>query len=429
MNDVVEYCNKYYAEDFTLADFEDHFLTKFGVNVTQDSKNPELYLFKYDQLVAKWTFPLTFFCRGIILAHVDKKWKIVSWPFNKFFNIGEHNCALDLPYYSAHPGEFSLVGKEDGSCIQMYLYLGEWRVSTLGTITTMNFNGSQATFEDLWWQTVKQATGRTKDEFCRPLRSGHTHIFELCTPFNRIVSRYNTSTIFLLGLRDFVSTRLFTQGELDDFAIELGVKRPKTISCWDLSTVAELEAFAERDADVRLEGEPEYKEGFVLYDNSKPIAKIKNNKYRALHGLIGGQDPTFMTKNLVRCFFDGKIDDIYAALDDNLKTGIEALKVAVTKYAASVGSLQRELLTEFAKVVTDDPKEKQKQYALLVQKMVKTFSDAFEQNTCKSYLFTAREELLVGRTSEFTTFLSFNAEKHVDHWKKVVFAAAFPSAK
>lgn len=181
-----------YLNGLDLSDDElvSHFATEFGVKVKIEN---DLFLFKYDQLGAKWDKPLVRECRGVILRKMtDGSFKVVSRPFDKFFNLHEGHCSVndetDLTGYS-------LVQKADGTNIRWFWdeVRNEWRCSTLGTISAQACGDSSWTFEELFKRTITDF-----DLFVSELNKEYTHLFELCTVENRIVTKYPEDTIFYL---------------------------------------------------------------------------------------------------------------------------------------------------------------------------------------------------------------------------------------
>jgi len=62
--------------------------TKFSVATCRHKKHPHLVLFKYDQINSPFNSKVVKNCRGIILDESDD-WRIVSYPYDKFFNVGK----------------------------------------------------------------------------------------------------------------------------------------------------------------------------------------------------------------------------------------------------------------------------------------------------------------------------------------------------
>lgn len=129
-------------------------------------------------------------CRGLIF-YPDGR--IMSRPFDKWFNVGEREETL------AQNIEFNNVShilvKLDGSMLR-----------------PLDIHG------DIKWGTKMGVTDVAKpvDDFCQrnpqynefaswAMRNGLTPIFEWCSPNNRIVIKYDQESLTLLALRDNVT--------------------------------------------------------------------------------------------------------------------------------------------------------------------------------------------------------------------------------
>lgn len=307
---------KYLDENHKSPDkLNDDFQNKFGVNVKQEG---DLYLFKYGLITAKWD-EITKECRGAILKLTSNGWKFMSRPFDKFFNQHEGHCPIFNPkaFAEALPSA-ALVEKADGTCIQLWHDDERWRVSTLGTITTLNVFDNDITFEQLFLDTVFRV-------FWDELDKEFTYLFELCCDMNRIVTQYKTDHVVYLGAREKDSGWYLSDHELDyeinDGAFrEANIRRPQFVFPHELGvrSLDEVKAFIEEMSATEKYGK--YSEGFVVYDleNLHPIAKMKNAKYMSLHH-VGGGDIAHSKNQIIDAIFLGYIDDIYDALSDRLK--------------------------------------------------------------------------------------------------------------
>lgn len=428
-HDLLEYLEKYHTESSSEQIALD-FIDKFGVKLITHPNYPRLFQFKYNQLLAKWSFPLTYFCRGIVMERNEKKWKVAGFPFMKFFNLGEPKCTLYPEVYAAEPGRYARLSKEDGTCIHMYHNEGEWHVSTLGTVVTGNVNGADGSFETLWWGVVEKNYHKTPEQFKANLVPGYSYMFELCTPYNRIVSKYNTDKIFLLGVRVLKdSYHLLTQGEVDDIAMKLEVDRPTFTMCNDLLTTAALIEFAEAESLIARPGEPEYKEGFVIYDGSVPVAKIKNKKYLALFATIGGHNIFYVAKTLVELYFTGGIDDVYPALSDELKNGCEYLKSVVHKIVVTAEYSTVGIHSWHNTVRIQDKKEARKQYAMKTQEYADTLGEdapIFEKSLLRTFLLNNYEKIVAGEPTDIIEQIMLKLTVNNDYWKKLILSKLDP---
>jgi hypothetical protein len=209
---IAEYLNTYFANGSTCTlekpltesgeSLETHFAGKFGVDIKNEG---DLFLFKYNMISAKWSFPITHECRGVILRY-DGQWEYVCKPWNKFWNLGEINSPLSHePFFEKFVNEFQILSKEDGTACSCWFddVKNKWRISTLGTITPQVLDRyDNITFEDLFWKVFGEDA---KQKLYKYGNKDYTYLFELCCVENRIVTSYPDNRIYLIGIRHKIS--------------------------------------------------------------------------------------------------------------------------------------------------------------------------------------------------------------------------------
>jgi hypothetical protein len=351
-------------------DLRSHFLEKFGVNVKVEGR---FYLFKYDQLGAKWSEEITFECRGVILyRHEWSAWQVMSRPFDKFFNRHEGHCPLfkESDFNSACP-DLYMVEKADGTCIQVWYDSVEenrWRVSTLGTITTTNCGDSPWTFEELFWRTLENNYQESYNMIKNSQDTDWTLICELCTVENRILTRYPEDRVFYLGSRNVVS------GKVSCTNSEHGLHMPVRHSFQSLgiTSLEDAQVYVEKESkNTTLYGE--YPEGMVIYDNEGPVCKMKNELYIQLHHAAGAGDTRCTRNKVIEAFFAGNMDDLYPVLVPSMQEFADKLK---DWWNGKIGSLV-EAARSFDGMVFEDARA----YASHVHKNVpKDFTGYFFMN-------------------------------------------------
>jgi hypothetical protein len=330
----------------------------YGVRVVSEG---DLHLFKYADSGAKWTEPLVHECRGVILRQVGTKWFVVSRPWNKFFNLHEGHCRI-YGKVDEHLPEMSFHEKADGTAIQLWYdehrYI--WRASTLGTITTKALHNRGETFESMFWGTSK----------LRPLldylRHDTTYLFELCTPENRIVTRYDRPHVVFLGARrhdgEYFDTHYHVLGSQMETATMGSIRRPHghLAKILGLRTSDDLLTWVQVQSEDPRYGQ--WPEGFVGYLGMEPVVKLKNQRYLQLHA-VGGGDIENARKRVQQALFTGTIDDVEQALVDDLVGHLEALRSAVR-------SMSAEALHVMSLVLAKGPFPDRKAFALAVQEHV-----------------------------------------------------------
>lgn len=226
-----------------------------------------LVLLKYKQIEVDWTKEENLECRGIILDTTNN-FEVVAFPYNKFFNLHEGYCAK-IDWDSA---EF--LEKKDGSLINLYFYKNEWHVQTTGTINADAYSyHATLTFKDLFWMSV-ESMYKTKDNFISLLNTDYNYMFELCTPWNIVVTQHTAFEIWLHGVRD-MNTYEFIH--LDKIEGLYKVKR------YAISNLDEM--YNEIKTMTWQE------EGFVIVDKYFNRAKCKNPVYVEMHHKCTGLSP------------------------------------------------------------------------------------------------------------------------------------------
>lgn len=227
-------------------------------------------LLKYNQLSSDFNEQIVRECRGIILREGD--YKVVCHPFDKFGNYGESYCP-DIDWKTA-----SVQEKVDGSLIKLwYDEIGEtWRISTNGTISAfkaeLENNISFRTFGELFVFAlpVKNCADNISF-FFDSLDKNMTYMFELVSPYNRVVIPYKVPEVYFLGARNNATQQEYMPEDTDLGRRNI-FKIPKR---YNLSSLKDVEAAA-RDL-------PWDKEGYVVCDANFNRVKIKSTKWIEAH--------------------------------------------------------------------------------------------------------------------------------------------------
>lgn len=232
---------------------------RFAIIAKRHGEFPNLVFLKYNQIESPMAEPVVQECRGLILDEADD-WRVVSFPFRKFFNYGEgHAAAIDWQTASVYE-------KLDGSLMTLYWYRGEWRVASNGLPDASgSVYGHDGTFADLFWETWNHMGLELPPAQCR----AECFMFELMTPHNRVVVPHTESKLVCIGGRN-----LATLAERN--AIYLGgVFDWPLVRSLPIRTVADCVAAAEAI-------NPMESEGFVVCDGNFNRVKVKSPQYVAL---------------------------------------------------------------------------------------------------------------------------------------------------
>lgn len=266
----------------------------FGVKAKRCVEHFNLVSLKYDQINSPMSSELVQQSRGIILDENDN-WKVVARPLDKFFNLGESNAAK-IDWASARVQE-----KLDGTCCILYHYNGKWNVATLGLPDAggeVSTGVSGWTYRELFWWVWNELgykiPGKEWNDW--------TFIFELCTPFNRVVVRHPSNRIVFISARRLDGTEELVGNE--EFPVHM--YGWESVKEYPLQTLKEVQATFEKLDPLDIEG-------YVVLDAHLNRIKVKHPGYVALHHLRGNGYGTRRILDVVR---KGEVAEILASFPE-----------------------------------------------------------------------------------------------------------------
>lgn len=292
---------------------------KYAIKSTRHSLFPNLVLFKYNQIESPFGEAIVRECRGIILDELNN-WEIVARPFDKFFNHGEGHAA-PIDWSTAKVQE-----KVDGSLVTLYHYNGQWNVATSGTPDAGgNVSDFGFTFAQLFWKTFFDNVPKIDLD---TLYQGACYMFELTSPYNKVVVRHDASSLTVLGGRDLTTQKEMTAEEAAAYFPTLKAVKGFPLTSFDeiISTFPSIN--------------PMSQEGYVVVDTNFNRVKVKSPAYVALHHLKDSLGSSI--RHLVQVVLNGEIDEVVAALPE-YKDELANIKVKLT-------SLISELETAYDKI-------------------------------------------------------------------------------
>ena len=241
-------------------------------------------------------------CRGIVF---DKHGKLISRPFQKFFNLGERPETqpnkIDLS--KSH----KILVKEDGSMIRPVMVNNE--------LVFMTRKGITDVAEQAWNE-------------CKPsklfqawmvdfLKRGFTPIFEYVSPNNKIVLDYEKPELILLGIRNNLTGQY-----LQDLNHSL-------ITSLNFNDPVQLHYHTKHQTGI---------EGYVVRFEDGHMIKIKCDDYVNLHRTI---DIFESEKNILKIILTGKSDDLYAALTEVKQKRLKEYENAVNHRVQATSEIVR----------------------------------------------------------------------------------------
>lgn len=292
---------------------------EFAIAVKPHSVYPELFLFKYNQIDSPMDNSIVQECRGIIL---NKNWDIVSFPYTKFFNAEEPKAAI-INWDSAKVYE-----KLDGSLVTLYFYDNKWQMSTSGTPDgsgeVQGFCTHYLNFADLFWQTWKELgyslPSLDHKDFC--------FMFELMTPFNRVVVQHQKPRIALHGVRNIKTLKEHNPSDFASYGWEIVKQYP-------LKTLNDV-------FETCKTLDPIKNEGFVVVDENFARVKVKSPAYVALSHM----KDNFSQRRMLQLILANESEEFlsyfkeYEGLHNEIKTKYMCLILDITETYERIKGLE-----------------------------------------------------------------------------------------
>lgn len=301
-----------YLQNKTFDDLN----AELGIKVNQHDTLP-LVILNYDQIESPKTHPIVRECRALVL-HRDTK-EVVARSFPRFFNWGEVADEMHLFDFSS----VSIQSKEDGSLCLLYHFDGKWRVNTRGS-----FAQDVMQFHNHTWESAicKAAKVPNLDELGVSLNKDITFVCEFCSPWNKIVRRYDEPCLYLLTAFVTKTGEELAVNQCDGFAKAAGMLRPVV---YNFCTIEEIQDFLQGQA----EKDPTY-EGVVIRDRNNQRWKIKSATYLGLHKLRGEGDNMFNPKHLLPFVMAGEEDELLTYFPEVRESFFELKAKVLQEYAA-----------------------------------------------------------------------------------------------
>ena len=358
----------------------------YAVKVKRRPDRPNLVMFKYSQFESDFTNPVVRCCRGSVYdisypqgtpypagAGKDLMVRPYLMPFFKFNNYGE-NGADPIDWKNT----LYVWEKLDGSLLKI---LKEPDGQDLWT-TNGSFDLDVEVMEQYPAETeeklpppytfasLRDYALRGHEEEIKRLPQGWTFMFELTSPYNKIIVPYSETKLTLLACRDPEGLEHNPQWAADAFGMSFAI--PKI---YPFKNVDEVLAYC-KSLDTN-----DF-EGVVVQDIHFNRIKIKSDHYRSLFFLKG--DDHFSDARVFEAIKNGSIDDALAAWPE-IRPRTEEITAEWIGFRNTVADIcgKAAAYYESLKKEADDPKEAKKRYALYVLAQYKPLS---------SFLFEAVRE-------------------------------------
>lgn len=254
-----------------------------------------LVMFKYSQIDSDFNLNIVRECRGLILN--EDTFDIVSYPFYKFGNYGEGYCP-DIDWKSA-----VMLEKIDGSLIKIVRLGKMLLISTNGTIdagkapVAEQLGCPYSTFKDIVVDVLNK-----KGVHAELFAEGFTYMFELVSPWTRVVIPYPKADLYFLGYRNNITLEeKLPYGHLFDGDFFDVPKR------YDVSSIDDCLAMAK---DL-----PWDEEGYVVVDSAFNRVKVKSPAWLAVHHLKG-ENGVMSIRRAIEIVRANEIDEICSYFEE-----------------------------------------------------------------------------------------------------------------
>lgn len=287
---------------------------KFAIDAKRHGQFPNLVLFKYNQIDSPMGEKVVQHARGVILDESDQ-WKVVSWPFNKFFNYGEGH-ADSIDWNTAKVQE-----KLDGSLTTLYFYQEEWRVASsgmpdaAGNISSVelmssggrwnprpgmeiNIPGSFAEYFHQILALYPELHSQVKE---KAINAEYCFMFEMMGLLNKVVVPHYQARLVLLGARHLATGVELTSRD----ANRLLKDAAEVVNEFSLTSVEDV-------VSTFTSMSPLQQEGYVVVDSEFRRIKVKHPGYVALHHAKDGMNP----KAFLEIIRSGESEEVLVAFPE-----------------------------------------------------------------------------------------------------------------
>jgi hypothetical protein len=285
----------------------------------------------YDQLEAKNTDPIACECRGLVLE--ENTYNVVACPMFRFFNDSQ----IDLTPKNFDWDSARMQNKCDGTLGIFYFYQDKWHIGTRSRCEAdVNIDSLDITFAGLTDLAIKEMYkkyGPTDSLFKKEVNiqdfmfclggrfnkaKDYTFCFEITSPYNRIVCKYNDVRLTLLMVRNNITfieedPKLWLNKGTDLF----GLKTPEEFHFNNIEHMIEF---------VR-NSNPEDTEGLVVVDKNFNRIKVKSPQYMAFSKMRDSLSTSI--KGCVEVILLGKDDDVVGMMPTFIADRIRKLKPVI----------------------------------------------------------------------------------------------------
>ncbi len=315
---------------------------QFGINF-RPSADGSKWSLNYDQIDAKATCPVACQCRGLVLRPnkvvesedaVVGATTILARPMDRFFNSDDPVAAkIDWSDPSV-----KIQDKVDGTCCILYFDFvkNEWHVATRAVPEAdVIFSDAASplrrnTFSELFWYAAEKTVeancpGKSLAEWCDALDPYLTFVFELTSPLNRVVVKYDDYRITFLAARETES------GNYEDVLDCDALQRPVE---WKLDSLSHLLDFVNGSDPLKMEGA-------VIIDGNYNRQKVKSKAW--ILASRAKDSVTLSKRGALEAVIVGNVDWILPLLDKPIADYVTGLRDGLQAYCSQIDKTFSEL--------------------------------------------------------------------------------------
>jgi hypothetical protein len=324
-----------YLENQSLQDLE----LEHGVNHRFSADRTKFSL-NYDQLAAKSDNPIACQCRGLVLRPIYPQGdvtslvgptEVVARPMDRFFNAGDFHaapidwstaviqCKLDgtmtelywdsvkeqwcvgtrsVPEADVSFGDIVSPLKEN-TFYELFMYAADKTLLNRALLDSVDIEGPiYGTMIEAW-----KAEPTILENWLNSLDKSFTYVFELTSPLNRVVVKYDDYRITILAARETATGKYIPTDDL----YKIGVP---VVETWPLKTLADIEAFLHGSDPAKIEGA-------VVIDANHNRLKVKSKQW-----VLASRAKDMVTiskRNALECVIDGTVDDVLPLLAEDIQ--------------------------------------------------------------------------------------------------------------
>lgn len=334
-----------YLRTHTFQQLEDD----HGV-VARLSETGDKIALNYDQILARNGDHLAEQCRGLVVrprvsiapdalkTRIVGEVEVLAWPMNRFYNLGDGSGAA---VWWGDP-ELKVYEKLDGTMIVIYWdeKFQRWCTGTRGVAEAdvpINVGVGQEpmTFSELFRKALEETFWRQVGSYLHAdqllnesFDKNDTYVFELTSPYNRVVVKYDDFGVTLLARRAKATGQEKSIQITNDKGYTTDstfwIPRPRT---WDLSDPIAISAFVN-------EADPAALEGAVVCDSSFRRLKIKSKAW-----VLSSRTKDMVStsrRSAVEAILMGTVDDVIPLVAKEIGDELAAMQDRLRAYLKQV---------------------------------------------------------------------------------------------